>query len=495
MLPVHRQDVRAAVQARRTDTGPSVDDLAQDFPAGPFGVAAHAAAEDAAEVGADDADDFASDAGSDDEADIADDEHADAEALAVLDRAVANAAPFAPIADDAERELECALAAPAATRSQLDGTCKAVAAAAQAEADAWEPEGDIAYSVSVDGVEKRVKLTHRAALGVLKVRRFLMHQLTLDGRTGKGLVDRPAHMRTPQLNPEFGADHMALAHDTGERVMRTLDAVVDGILPEIPCRFAHCSPAMRDTMQSNGMCMVKGCIKQAVKGGDERLHLCGLHVRRDIRIAGTDEVMRSCSGCHGSCPVASFREAAGSETTGGTCDVCTVKRWNKRAAKDAAKVGTDPDLQEVPDRPEPSDAEVTGGLDADLTFRQERWLCAQRLGEAGARPGLTLTNPYLVLGMYEEERMANARQCVRVGCTYDIAKGRDGATLCNTCGKVCYRHSGLKLCGGRAVAAQCVFGMGVEPYVAQAWFLLWCSGLSRAAFRALGEAGRPRCPL
>lgn len=445
IIPVEKQRLCDMAKARRVQLLSTIDDVAEDFPEGPFSMAAHSDAAYAHENGIDlcagDGVDSASDWDGDSDGSDADDGGDDGELCGDasdggdgLAAALQDAATFADVpADDAEWELRSALAAPPVTEAQVNATPQQWNATVEAEEDEWEPEGGTARTVTVEGDVVEVELSHRAALGVLQARRRLQYELTLDPVTQRELIVRPEFMRVPKVNAEFEIDHMQLAHDSGERLLGTLTAVVEGHMPEIPARFRVCSPDVQDAMQAHGMCMVRGCTRHATKCADQSMHLCKLHRRSDCRVAGTDEVMRPCTACHSMWRVEEFREASGNDTTGGNCDVCNTKNRN-RAAKSVAKArGEEPTLGPLPEHRAPSDAEVEGGLDADRRYLQDRWLCAQRLDRGGTGPGESLTNPYLVRGMYAKERREHPHQCVRVNCTGTIAAGRAGATLCPAC--------------------------------------------------------------
>jgi len=450
VLPTEKQDLSQYIKKRRVQTGATVDDLAEDFPEGPYGMAAHCDAAYAQENGISDAadglhadDSVDGDIDPDDgdadhasEAEYEEDSDADVDDVG-LELAVADAADFANVsADDAEWELQCALDAPPATAVQL-AKPQVHATALEKEADLWEPEGGTTKLFTVGGEVVEVELNHRAALGVLQARRRLVYQLSLDPRTGKEMVVRPSHMRVPKVNVEFDIDHMQLAHSSGRDLIAELRAVVNGDMPQIPCRFRFCSADVQDEMQRNGMCMVIGCKKLHAKGADASMHFCAGHRSCDHKIASTGEIVRPCTGCHAEWSVTEFRAANGNATTGGTCTVCRANRRRLKVQKAARKAGGEPAVVHIPERVPPSDGELRGGMDEDHSFRQEKSLAAQRHNRNTSHQGSTLTNPYMVYGMYARARMANPHACVRVGCNNEIGLGRAGATLCQACAVCC----------------------------------------------------------
>ena len=412
---------------------PTLQDVVDDFPDGPFIPGDVAREDDAPRAAADDA-----------HGDAADDDGDAAAGAAVAAAAALGDVPGDAgdegdmVADDIEAELALEEAAAVAAASAPASASAPAAASAPASGsvawpddvdadgvrEAYEPAGGIGRTIAADGDSIDIALSHRASLAVLTSRQAHVHLLTVHPHTGQSVIPYPEGMRIPKAHPEFQVDLVSLAHADGTALLRDVRAVLCGDVPEIPARFQKMAHEVKAELAELQVCIVVGCGRRHVRTKMlKQHHLCGDHVDSDLRIVGTDQCVRRCTRCHTLPRVEDFRVGEGSETVGGCCRPCCEAQSKKGRGSDTA-------VRAAPVLPK----EESNGRDEDGSYRCERREAAMRL----AQPGESMANPFIVWAAQDPGRGDKTR-CIRVGCP-NTRKGRDAATLCKACYKV---RSGL----------------------------------------------------
>ena len=390
----------------------TLEDAAQDYPYGPFDTDCHEDEEDAGDgddaVVLDDSDD-------DDGA-----EEIDAE----LRHAVRAAADIGVVPADAmELDLAAELAEPDA---RDDGPATAVDPEVE-EDDPDAPRGAVGRTMAAGGKVVEMHISHQVALAIIQSRCFHVHKLTIRPETGKSAVPYPTFMRLPRSHVEFEVDLMLLSHDDGHALMEDLEGVLHGTLPVIPARACNLDATVRKALAASDMCLVMGCPDRVHLGTERALLLCPKHRRADVRVRGTEEDMRRCTGCHKHLDVREFRHGQGIDGDGGVCRTCSVLRRNRDAGRGQQ--------QPLPAHMPASPAEAESGRDADGSFILERRAAEQQAARLlDVRPGESLNSPYIAYAFYDEARRGHLRRCVRIGCSGEAKlKNRDGAMLCKKC--------------------------------------------------------------
>ena len=335
-----------------------------------------------------------------------------------------------------------------------------------------DPKGRHSCFKTVYGKEVQVPLSHRTALSVQRSRKWHMHMLKFPRGGRESVIPFGDRARQLSAHPDFESDLARLAYDDGNSLLELYVAVRDGILPEIPARYRNLAPAVQAGLRECGMCMVWTCRNQrSSQTSYKGKYLCEEHLRADLRIRSTREVVRLCTKCHKIVLAAGF--AAGPKGKQfAQCRACYQPGPPKgKGKKKQAEGGTSvavatpagtadakacgegdvvvldaevrPSAKYV--HPEPSAEEMEAGGDASGEYLAARRMCAVAAGEF--RVGECLSNPYIVRAHYHPDRVrgsdANgdnpgAQKCVNVTCTNDhAAQSRTVAMLCKLCMQVC----------------------------------------------------------
>lgn len=419
---------------------PTLQDVVDDHPAGPFGADVEDEVPGAAGQPAVAAED-----------DVQDEEGAAVAAAVAAAAAVGDVNGDAAddgdlVLDDIEAELELEEAAAVQAAAAPVVTPQSTGAAWPVEMDAggsrqvYEPVGGIGRTLAAGGESVEIDLSHRASLALITSRQAHVHLLTVDPATGKSVIPYPEGMRIPRAHPEFQVDLVSLAHADGTAVVRDVKAVLAGTVPEIPARFQKMAPAVKDELGDLQMCIVGGCARRTVLTKMlKQHHLCGEHVDSDLRIVGTDQCVRRCTRCHNLLRVEDFRVGEGSETVGGCCRrCCEAQSKARKGATTATKPGSGAQAKarngaRTADKPV-SDIlprEEANGRDDDGSYRRERREAAMRLAQTGE----SMANPFIVWAALDPRRGDKTR-CSRIDCPNLRRGGRDAATLCSPCYQV-----------------------------------------------------------
>lgn len=320
--------------------------------------------------------------------------------------------------------------------------------------DDADPTGRTGVFRTALGESVEVHLNHRVAHAVVRVRKAHLHCVAADPSTGESRLTLVQGTRTPQAHPDHMTDIVDLAHDNGEDLLRLVNAVRDGTLPQVPARYRFLAEDVKHLLKVLRVCLVVGCSKFATTTSYKSTHLCDDHRSTDVQVTATGEVMRYCKACRAHWPLREFEKfrAVGLYTS--MCGACLEKRRSRDGKARAGRgvvpapagatggpvspshAGADGGSRIEDRRPECPDAEREAGRDADGAYADDRRAAAARVCLTRGCPGSHMVRPYVVHATHSPLRVHN--RCVRQGCPEALEGTRRGTpSLCTRCFKVC----------------------------------------------------------